>query len=161
MVNYTEINQELDYRLMLQFTLFESVTNYFASFIDYEVAENAPDTFEGIKEHYENTGKLLVWNGASDNTIFSNPQSNYAFRAWHDFCHIKANADFTPSGERDTMLLQIRMVMDCEHLSKRAKDICTKILQVEVLSQLQHALQFGDFPENQRHFAIDKMKGII
>lgn len=145
----------------LHFTLFESVVNYFASYIDYEVSDNAPDTFEGIVQHYNDMGKLLVWSGASDNTIFSNPQSNYAFRAWHDFCHIRANADFTPSGERQAMLMQMRMVSDLEHLSMKAKAICAEFLKCEVMAQLAYEAQHGSFPSNQKQFTLDTMQGIL
>jgi hypothetical protein len=146
--------------LCLDFTVFEAVCNYFASKISYKVSDDAPYTFEGVKEYYQQNNHLLIWNGASDDTIFSKPESNHAFRAWHDFCHIKANADFTPQGERQAMLMQIRMAMDCDFLSKRAKDICTKMLQIEVLGQLAYSQKYGDFPENQKLFTGNTYRGI-
>lgn len=147
--------------LDLHFTLFEHVTNYFASMIDYDVCSDAPSTYEGIQAHYDATGRLSIWDGASDDTIFSNPASNYAFRAWHDFCHIRAIADFTHEGERRAMLMQMRMISEIDWLSPRAKDVCFKILQCEVMAQLEHARVYGDFPNNQRQFSYDTLRGIV
>ena len=37
--------------------------------------------------------RLPVWNGASDRTIYSSPEVNFAFRAWHDWLHLQLQAD--------------------------------------------------------------------
>jgi hypothetical protein len=145
----------------LHFTLFESVVNYFASMIPYVVMDDAPSDYDSMCEYYYTTGALAVWSGASDTTIFSCAKSNHAFRAWHDFCHIRAMADFSEAGERRAMLMQIRMVSDLTWLSMPSKEICYKILQCEVMGQIAYHREHGVFPENQKELAIKILRGIL
>jgi len=44
--------------------------------------------------------ELPVWNGASDSTIYSSPEVNFAYRAWHDWLHLQLQADVSYADER-------------------------------------------------------------
>lgn len=65
----------------------------------FEVSNNAPGSWAALKEYNARTGGMCVWNGASENTIHHNPAVNYASRAWHDYCHLSGNYDFSAEGE--------------------------------------------------------------
>lgn len=58
-----------------------------------------PHTYEELIHQIEAHGIFVVWSGASEHTIFGDPEINYAFRAWHDWCHWRRKSDFSPSGE--------------------------------------------------------------
>lgn len=44
---------------------------------------------------------LVVWNGASDNTIFEDKLVNWSFRAFHDVAHLKTGLLFNPAHEME------------------------------------------------------------
>ena len=118
----------------------------------FDVSDNAPDTFEKLQAHYQETGRILVWSGASEQTIFGDPEINYAFRAWHDWRHITESADFSPDGERTVCEKQkadIREIFD----GAQADRFCA-LLEAEIIGQLAHEKRYGRFPENQRGFVV-------
>ena len=50
---------------------------------------------------------MVVAREGADNTIFGAPEVNYAFRAWHDWCHWMGGFDFSLYGECATCNMQI------------------------------------------------------
>lgn len=108
----------------------------------YEVKDFAPETLKDIVEVYKNTGKLIVWSGASENTIWNTPQSNWLFRAWHDFTHIKGLYEFNNEGEASTALYQM----------SQSGTILARLIDIEVNGQLEYFNKYGRFPENQIEF---------
>lgn len=46
----------------------------------------APETLEDLQA--AGPGPMVVWNGASTRTIYSAPEVNYAYRAYHDATHL-------------------------------------------------------------------------
>jgi len=76
----------------------------------YEVSDDAPDTYVKLRAHLDRTKQMLVWSGSSDNTIYADKQVNWAFRAWHDWCHYYGAHPFTPEAERAVFAMQ------CSHL---------------------------------------------
>lgn len=77
--------------------------------------EFAPHTFDSLMAHYQVTGRVLVWNGASDNAIFADREVNYAFQAWHNSKYILGSFPFTPQGEQAALNAQradIRAIYD-------------------------------------------------
>jgi len=117
----------------------------------FDVSEDAPDTFEKLVDHVRRRRRLTVWSGGSADTIFGNPEVNYAFRAWHDWCHLNGRHDFTLAGEMAAVEMQ------CEHLltvygqSSKTREWC-RILRAEVIGQALYLERHGDFPERQRDF---------
>ena len=117
----------------------------------FDVSENAPQTFDSLVAHYEKTGRILVWNGASEKTIFADSEINFAFRAWHDSKHILGNHDFTIPGEMAALELQqadIRAIFD-----GATADYFCAIVDAEIRGQAMYNLACGGFPIDQAGFA--------
>lgn len=116
----------------------------------FDISPNAPGTFEEITAYHAKTGRVCVWDGASDNTIFADAGINHAFRAWHDSKHILNGYDFTREGEIATARAQqsdIRALYD----GSRADAFCA-ILWAEVVGQFEYAEYNGGFPVDQFSF---------
>lgn len=118
----------------------------------YDVAEDAPNDFEALKKHVATTGRMLVWSGGSDQTIFGDPETNWAFRAWHDWHHVNRNLPFTPEGEQAVVEWQINDLLkvygDGEQVQRWAR-----ILRCEVDGQVEYQNNHdGAFPKDQRAF---------
>lgn len=116
----------------------------------HSVSDNAPYSFETLKANA--TSGLVVWSGASDNTIYGDRAINWAFRAWHDSLHLKLNAPFTLDGEKLVALEQIRLI-DSSELSQ--------IIWAEVVGQVEYFNKYGNFPIDQIAFMRNYLKGII
>ena len=56
-------------------------------------------TFENHKKIYRETGKIHIWTGASENTIFGDEKINHYFRAWHDYIHLNYNLGYSITEE--------------------------------------------------------------
>ena len=117
----------------------------------FDVSENAPQTFDSLVAHHEKTGRVLVWNGASDKTIFGDPEINFAFRAWHDSRHIVGNHDFTWKGETAGLEAQqadVRTIYD----GPNATFFC-RLIDAEICGQKTYQDKRGGFPLDQIGFA--------
>lgn len=119
----------------------------------YDVTADAPNTFEGLVKHTAMTGRMAVWNGASDKTIFADDQANYAFRAWHDACHLRGLHPFTPEGEKgafDEMVSDVHR----EYGDTPESKSMIGLLHEEIIGQLDYTkFHGGEFPVDQRAFA--------
>ena len=116
----------------------------------YDVADEAPNDFEALKAHVAKTGRMLVWKGESEDTIFGCPETNWAFRAWHDWCHIKGGFPFTVKGETlaaGMQASQLITVYGCE-MSRYWR----KLIACEVVGQAAFHEVTGNFPSDQREF---------
>jgi hypothetical protein len=116
----------------------------------FEAKEFAPDSFAKLRANI--TSGLVVWSGASENTIYGDPIVNHAFRAWHDSTHIRLNADFSPEGEKRVALEQARLI---------GSDMWAKILIGEVVGQAEYFAKYGKFPANQVEFMVNYLKGVL
>lgn len=104
----------------------------------YTISDNAPSTRIELGAE----PSLVVWSGASNQTIFKDPQTNYLFRAWHDTLHIRYNLDFTSKDE--TILADISRAIIGGTLGD--------IFHAEIYGQLKHLETFGVYPTNQAAF---------
>lgn len=120
----------------------------------YDVAEEAPATLEQLNAHIAATGRMLVWSGASERTIFDDAETNYAFRAWHDWCHWKGQLPFNEEGERAAYAMQL------DHLRTvyGERPEWEAILHAEVVGQFDYAAEHGHFPEDQRAFVASYLQ---
>jgi hypothetical protein len=141
----------------LKFLLLEQVARYFASKISYEVLPDAPSTLEECTAYYREHGRLAIWQGGSENTIYSDAAGNYAFRAWHDWIHVKNGFTFDADGEEKTFLAHCRDVEKLDWLSQTGKNICFELLRIEIIGQLEYEAENGSFPENQKDFMIERL----
>ncbi len=117
----------------------------------FEVADIAPETLADVVSHFKDTGKLKIWAGASELTIWGAPEHNWLFRAWHDFGHILSLGQFNAAGESQVCKLQQSQV---------ASTSLQRALQVEIMGQLQYQTNIGHFPVNQVEFFINQVKGV-
>lgn len=60
----------------------------------FEARATAPATFREVMD-CATSGRVVVWDGASDATIYGDARVNHAFRAWHD-----AARDVRETGKR-------------------------------------------------------------
>lgn len=119
--------------------------------IDYTDDEGY-DTLENITKYYNDTHRLMIWQGASDNTIFGDPKVNLLFRAWHDYEHIVNQFPFTTEGESMTAFKQIAQLPQEWGFEQR-------LILTEVIGQvLYNHYHNGAFPVDQRRFAVGYMQ---
>jgi hypothetical protein len=118
----------------------------------------APATLAGVRHRVARTGRMLVWAGGSDATIFGCVDTNHHFRAWHDWCHLTGGHEFTLEGERATLEMQ------AEHLirvyGRGHADIrrWLRIIYAEVVAQAEHYEDRGEFIADQAEFTKRHMR---
>ena len=136
---------------------------YFVGDFDITPDESLCDTLDKVTAHYERTGKILVWSGASDNTIFAKPETNHRFRAWHDWIHVVNKLPFDYAGEMKALAIHKAHVhlMWCRGSISYydAIKIMYFALDIEIREQLNFHKDTGYFPDNQRKFTIDFAEG--
>lgn len=125
--------------------------------INYEPSENAPNDFEALKLSYRdakrNRTPLPVWSGASDATIYTSPEGNYAFRFVHDVLHVVFNADFSVQGESVVTVHHAKMA--AEYFG--ADSLEYKMLLADGLGQVFYMAQHGQFPVDQLAYVKSTM----
>lgn len=117
----------------------------------FDVSETAPDTYEALVARFESGMRYVVYAGGSDRSIYGDPEVNYHFRAWHDWCHWQGRHDFSLEGEFGAYRMQ------CGHLITLygESEMVTRwhrILYAEVIGQKLHQRKYGCFPEDQLTF---------
>lgn len=117
----------------------------------FDVSDKAPETFEDLKAEYAARGRITVWSGASDDTIFDDPGTNHMFRAWHDWCHLHGDFAFDADGELGAALMQCSQVRDQFGNGETAEHFC-KLIMIEVVGQCQYEALHGEFPKDQMQF---------
>lgn len=118
----------------------------------FDLAADAPDSLEKLNAHVARTGRIQVWNGASDQTIFGDAEINYAFRAWHDWSHWRGQHAFTPRGEAAVARMQVTHIRALYGRGRVARKLA-RMVRAEVIGQIRHHLRHGAFPEDQASFA--------
>ena len=114
-------------------------------------AAKVPASLPELCAYIARTGRIVVWAGASDDTIFGDREHNWAFRAWHDWTHAAYGYAFDERGERATAEAQIddlRKVFGAGFAARYAPYI-----REEVIGQAHYYHAHGGFPETQRTFA--------
>lgn len=121
---------------------------------DTTADEYKTDSLEKIYQYYRDEGRVLVWTGASDNTIFGDPSVNHAFRAWHDYIHITKGFAFNVQGERLAYLEHCKQIdLYLSHRFNRLDRLhMFRMLDIEVNYQACHMQMWGEFPVDQRAF---------
>lgn len=116
----------------------------------FDVSADAPQDFDSLMVHYKKTGRVLVWVGASEQTIFADEEVNYAFRAWHDSKHILGELPFTREGEAEAMREQMKDILALYDGEAAALFCC--LLRAEILGQFDYQERYGGFPVDQIGF---------
>lgn len=111
----------------------------------YHARPVAPGSFEELAR----APRLVVWDGASDKTIFRDARVNHAFRAWHDMGHIVMRAPFSLAGEMSACQWQVSSLIRRWPL---VPDWLLDIVRREVIGQATYYEEHGTFPEDQEAF---------
>lgn len=114
----------------------------------YTISDYAPSTFADVMGSYVATGRIIVWSGGTDKTIWI-PELNYMFRAWHDMTHIKLNADFSLQGEIRACIDQQRQVMS---------DALKLAFEIEIVRQAEYFINTSEFISDQVSFFLKYFK---
>lgn len=117
----------------------------------FDLTDHPFNILNELRDHIKRTGRMIVYRGHSDQTIFGDPEVNWAFRAWHDHCHLRARAEFSTDGEFATFLEQASDIRKLYGASATA-DKMVSLIHAEVVGQVAYARQHGHFPVNQRAF---------
>jgi hypothetical protein len=126
-------------------TAFNSLILSQASKLKYRVADQAPGT---ELELFNGPKTLVIWSGASENTIFGDARVNWAFRALHDALHLKTGIGFSPEAEIELGRIQ----------ANQYTGLLADLVYIEVSGQAQYYLQTGRFVEDQIKFTMERLK---
>lgn len=124
------------------------------SLLDATSGRVDPESETGAGELRDATGALVgeripVWSGASERTIWSGPDANALFRAWHDSHHILLGAGFDPAGE---LRVARHACASIEGTPERA------VLWCETWGQVCYFERWHAFPDAQRAFVRDAVR---
>ena len=89
--------------------------------------------------------RVPVDSANSEETIWSSPEANYLFRAWHDATHYNLGAELDIDGERAVAEAQCRFFTGTNR----------EILWAETFGQVEYFKRWGVFPKWQRDFVRD------
>jgi len=73
--------------------------NLFPNGFDVVASEDAPNTWQDLRDHVDRTGRMAVSGSADPEDVFRDDAVYHAFRAWHDHVHLFIGAEFTLFGE--------------------------------------------------------------
>ena len=118
----------------------------------FDVADDALQTYEDLLMQLNTHKRMIVYRGGSGQTICGDREVNYAFRAWHDWCHWRGGFDFSLDGDRGACAMQEQHLVSRYGTCEKT-DGWRRILRAEILGQHEYFLSSGRFPINQRAFA--------
>lgn len=115
------------------------------------VADKAPETIGDLA-----ATSLIIWSGASENTIWHDPCVNWAFRAHHDSLHLKSGLGFTI---QDEIALGRIAANEASRISLPLADL----IYAETVGQVEYYATHGHFPIDQKTFTLNylKQRGVI
>lgn len=136
--------------MLALFPWFDDVTHRASYDVPWIVSVDAPATLEAATEYYRRTGRVCVSDAFCDRTIFARSDTNIAFRAWHDWHHIRLQAPFNREGEAMVATAQLG---DCLRLMPADRWLqSARVLECEILGQFDYQAETGRFPDDQRAF---------
>lgn len=119
--------------------------------VGFDVSEQAPSTYEELKQHLDAGRRLIVYAGGSDRTIYGDPEVNWHFRAWHDWAHWRGAHDLTHVGECAATEMQVghlRVLYGGNPTTRR----WAAIIRAEIVGQAEFYRRHQRFPDDQRGF---------
>lgn len=125
--------------------------------INYEEAIEAPSTYEEVCEEFTKAKTLgtpvRVYRDASDNTIYTSPAGNWAFRFWHDYVHFYWGLDFSTESEKQVGHIQCAAVAAEFGLGS----LEWKLMEADTIGQVEHFAVTGGFVDNQLAFVTERL----
>jgi hypothetical protein len=91
----------------------------------------------------------------SQQTIFTRPQINWAFRFVHDLEHVRCRLSFSPFDELQVGAHHLEAL---ETAGYGPKSVEHKLLHADTIGQARCVTLLGRFPYNQRRFDFDCVK---
>ena len=127
---------------------FETYKNVFVFTDTDDFDENDIEgTLEKHIQRFKDTGKIHVWTGESDGTIFGDATINHKFRAWHDYIHVTLGYGYDFIGESIVASIQASQ-LPSEWVFEKELVLC------EVVGQAQYFMQHNEFLKDQRKFTV-------
>lgn len=125
---------------------------------DLTADETQVDTLDKVYHHYTEEGRILVWSGGSDMTIYQDAKVNHAFRAWHDYLHVTMQATFTKAGEANVCTKHNRQIdLYLSHLYNAAtRQRMKRLMDIEINQQVAELYRTGSFVHDQYQFTLER-----
>ena len=120
----------------------------------FDVSDDAPQTYAQLKALLDTGKRLIVWSGGCEQIIYTHPNINVAFRAWHDHCHWMGGYDFSLEGEIAACDLQCRQLLEHHGDNPVTQSWCA-LIRDEVIGQGLYYQRHKRFPEDQRAFVAE------
>lgn len=114
----------------------------------YDVADHAPESLADVVAHYKRSGRLLVWAGASDACVFDRA-SNWRFRAWHDWAHVRTQLGFDVASE---------VALGNWQAAEAQSDALATLVHLEVSGQAAHYGRTGNFIADQVQWTLQQLR---
>ena len=111
-------------------------------------------TFNRMVDTFEKTGKIFIWTGFSENTIFGSAEINHMFRAWHDYTHIVHGLGFSIVDESIVSQIQCDQLPSDWTYQK-------SLVNCEIVGQAHYFYMNGEFLNDQRKFTIQYLESSI
>lgn len=111
----------------------------------HTINDRAPGTWREVKAA-STVRHVQVWAGEADHSIYGDPRVNYAFRAWHDRCHLIGQFPFTIKGEESAVAMQCAELM---RAYPRAPAAWASLITADVLGTVYHLHEHGAFAIDQ------------
>ena len=117
----------------------------------FDVSPDAPTTFDELKAHLDAGKRMVVFSGGSGATIYADPEVNWCFRAWHDWCHWRGNYPLSLAGERATCGMQARHLLTLYGNGPSVRR-WIRIIHAEIIGQANFYKEHAHFPVDQYAF---------
>ena len=122
----------------------------FTDFDDFD-SSNIKQTLQNHIQRFKTTGKIFIWTGSSENSIFGSEQMNHFFRAWHDHTHITYQCGFDFAGEAMVASIQGSMLPADFVLEK-------ELIMIDIVGLNEYYKIHRVFAKDQRQFTIDYLQ---
>ena len=117
-------------------------------------ADDIEGTFKAHKKRFKETGKIHIWTGCSENSVFGSSRVNHIFRAWHDYTHIVNGLGYSITEEAIVCDIQKDQLPKDWYFEK-------DLVDCEIRGQAHYFFINNRFITDQRRFTINWMHNSI
>lgn len=119
----------------------------------FDFGHPTPESLEQLTARIEQHGRVLVSDEYCDKTIFGYPETNIAFRAWHDWVHYTYQYPFSEAGELQVYKRQAYHLANFCY--RHGLPNMRHYLYAETIGQIEYNNNHaGAFPTDQRAFTL-------